>query len=357
MVLPRLHSPTHKLSIHSITDQIYSNPVNMFETLFTSNPSAETKASIRPRKGVIMGTGQVGMACAYSIMIQNCFDELILQDINADRLQGEVMDLVHGSPFVAPIEIKAGTVADVGQNADLVIITAGASQKPGETRLDLVVRNVAIFKQLIPDVAKYCPDATLLIVSNPVDIMTYVTLKLSGFPPARVIGSGTVLDSARFRTLLAQKMGIDPHSVHAYIIGEHGDSEVPVWSKVNIAGMPLYDCENNSIPENAELKDISEQVKNAGYEILKRKGSTSYAIGLATAEIVKAIVHGQERILTVSSLVHDFYGIRDVCLSLPSVVNEKGVIKTVNLTLNNLEQQQLIHSAQILRDIFDKLVL
>ncbi len=329
----------------------------MFETLFTPNLSAETKVSIRPRKGVIIGAGQVGMACAYSMMIQNCFDELILQDTQTERLQGEVMDLMHGVPFVAPVEVKAGTVADVGQNADLVIITAGASQKPGETRLDLVVRNVAIFESLIADVVKYCPDATLLIVSNPVDIMTYVTLKLSGFPAARVIGSGTVLDSARFRTLLAQKMGIDPHSVHAYIIGEHGDSEVPVWSKVNIAGMPLYDRENSPAPDNAELDEISERVKNAGYEILKRKGSTSYAIGLAATEIVKAILHGQERVLTVSSLVNDFYGIRDVCLSLPSVVNEKGVIKTVNLTLNEIEQRQLIHSAQILHDIFDTLAL
>ena len=329
----------------------------MFETFFTPNPSVESNVSIRPRKGVIIGAGQVGMACAYSMMIQNCFDELILQDINSDRLQGEVMDLMHGVPFVAPIEIKAGTVADVGQDADLVIITAGATQKSGETRLDLVVRNVAIFKQLIPDIVKYCPNAILLIVSNPVDIMTYVTLKLSGFLPAKVIGSGTVLDSARFRTLLANKMGIDPHSVQAYIIGEHGDSEVPVWSKVNIAGMPLYDPENSQTPNNTELEEISDRVKSAGYEILKRKGATSYAIGLATTEIVKAILHGQERILTVSSLVNDFYGIRDMCLSLPSVVNEKGVIKTVNLTLNDREQQQLIHSAKILRDIFDKLVL
>ena len=328
----------------------------MFETLFTPNLSVETKVSIRPRKGVIIGAGQVGMACAYSMVIQNCFDELILQDINTDRLQGEVMDLMHGVPFVEPVEIKAGTVADVGQNADLVIITAGASQKPGESRLDLVVRNVAIFKSLIADVVKYCPNATLLIVSNPVDIMTYVTLKLSGLLAARVIGSGTVLDSARFRTLLAQKMGIDPHSVHAYIIGEHGDSEVPVWSKVNIAGMSLCD-QGRLAPDNAELEELFDRVKNAGYEILKRKGSTSYAIGLAATEIVKAILHGQERVLTVSSLVNDFYGIRDVCLSLPSVVNEKGVIKTVNLTLNDTEQQQLIHSAQILRDIFDTLAL
>jgi L-lactate dehydrogenase len=325
--------------------------MNMFENLFTANPSAESKVSIRPRKGVIIGAGQVGMACAYSMMIQNCFDELIIQDIQTEKLQGEVMDLTHGLPFVEPVEIKAGTVADVGQNADMVIITAGASQKIGESRLDLVLRNVAIYKSLIADVVKYCPDAILLIVSNPVDIMTYATLKLSGFPAARVIGTGTVLDSARFRTLLAQEMGIDVRSVHAYIIGEHGDSEVPVWSKVNISGMSLCDQENNG------LQEIFDRVKNAGYEILKLKGYTSYAIGLATTEIVKAILHGQDRILTVSSLVNDFYGISDVCLSLPSVVNQKGVIKRVNITLSDKEQQQLIHSAKVLHDIFDTLTL
>ncbi len=323
----------------------------MFENLFTANLSAESKVSIRPRKGVIIGAGQVGMACAYSMMIQNCFDELIIQDIQTEKLQGEVMDLTHGLPFVEPVEIKAGTVADVGQNADMVIITAGASQKIGESRLDLVLRNVAIYKSLIADVVKYCPDAILLIVSNPVDIMTYATLKLSGFPAARVIGTGTVLDSARFRTLLAQEMGIDVRSVHAYIIGEHGDSEVPVWSKVNISGMSLCDQENNG------LQEIFDRVKNAGYEILKLKGYTSYAIGLATTEIVKAILHGQDRILTVSSLVNDFYGISDVCLSLPSVVNQKGVIKRVNITLSDKEQQQLIHSAKVLHDIFDTLTL
>lgn len=327
----------------------------MFETFFTPNPSVAAKVSLHPRKGVIIGAGQVGMACAYSMIIQNCFDELVLQDVQTERVEGEVMDLRHGTPFVCPVHIQAGTVADVGQNADLVMITAGASQKPGESRLDLVGRNVVIFESLLADIVKHCPQATLLVVSNPVDIMTYVTLKLSGFPSARVIGSGTVLDSARFRTLLAAKMGIDPRSVHAYIIGEHGDSEVPVWSKVNVAGMPLY--EGSPSPDNAKLNELFEHVKNAGYDIIKRKGCTSYAIGLATTEIVKAILHSQERILTVSNLVNGFYGIHDVCLSLPSVVNEKGVVKTVNLTLNDTEQQRLRHSAQVLRDIFDKLAL
>ncbi len=211
----------------------------MYEKLFIPNPNAEKPAPLSPRKGVIIGVGQVGLACAYSLLIQDCFDELILQDLAKDKTEGEVMDFLSGMPFLPPTELKVGTVADEGRNADLVIITAGAAQKPGETRLNLVERNVNIFKSILADVVKYCPDAILLIVSNPVDIMTYVTLKISGFPSSRVIGSGTVLDTARFRTLLARKLDIDARSVHAYIIGEHGDSELPVWSTANVAGAKL----------------------------------------------------------------------------------------------------------------------
>ena len=327
----------------------------MLEQLFIPNPDAEKPNPIRPRKGVIIGLGQVGLACAYSMLIQNCFDELILQDIAKEKLEGEVMDLVHGMPFLSPTDLKAGTIADEGRDADLVIITAGAAQKPGESRLNLVERNVAIFKNILGDVVKYCPHAILLIVSNPADIMTYATLKITGFPSSRVIGSGTVLDTARFRYLLANKLGIDSRSVHAYIIGEHGDSEVPVWSMANVAGTKLLPHDQEISPEGKELKAIFEQVKNAAYEIIKRKGYTSYAIGLAVTDIVKAILRSQERILTVSSLIDGLYGINDVCLGLPRVVNEKGVIKTVNLPLNEIEQKQLQQSAQILREIFDKL--
>ncbi|TVR12900.1 MAG: L-lactate dehydrogenase, partial [Phormidium sp. GEM2.Bin31] len=212
----------------------------MFEHLFTTLPDPQFRA-LQPRKAVIIGAGQVGMACAYSLLIQNCFDELVLQDLATDKVEGEVMDLAHGLPFLAPTAIAAGTVADAGRNADIVIITAGAAQKPGETRLDLVQKNVAIFRRLIPEIAEFCPEAILLIVTNPVDIMTYVSLKLSGFSSSRVLGTGTVLDTARFRSLLGRELRLDARSLHAYIIGEHGDSEVPVWSKVNIAGMPLCD--------------------------------------------------------------------------------------------------------------------
>ena len=331
----------------------------MFQKLFISNPEAEKPAPLSPRKGVIIGAGQVGLACAYSLLIQDCFDELILQDLAQDKVEGEVMDLLHGMPFLSPTDLKAGTVADVGQNADLVIITAGTAQKPGESRLNLLERNVAIFNNILDDVVNYCPDALLLIVTNPVDIMTYASLKISGLPSSRVIGSGTVLDTARFRSLLAKKLDIDARSVHAYIIGEHGDSEVPVWSTANVAGVKLVanGWENLGAAEQKELTTIFDQVKNAAYEIIKRKGYTSYAIGLAVTDIVKAILRSQERVLTVSSLVDGFYDIHDVCLGLPTVVNEKGIVKTVNLALNQAEEQQLRDSAQVLREVFSQLKL
>ncbi|TRV45855.1 MAG: L-lactate dehydrogenase [Microcystis panniformis Mp_MB_F_20051200_S9] len=329
----------------------------MLDKIFTPNPYAEKPAPLRPRKGVIIGVGQVGMACAYSMLIQDCFDELILQDIATDKVEGEVMDLRHGMPFIEPTDLKMGTVADVGQNADVVIITAGAAQKEGETRLHLLERNVAIFRRILADVAVYCPSALILVVSNPVDIMTYITLKITHFPPSRVIGSGTVLDSARLRSLLSTQLHVDARNVHAYIIGEHGDSELAVWSAANIGGARLLegDWQDLSAADQESLTEIFLQVKNAAYEIIKRKGYTSYAIGLATTDIVKAILRSQERILTISTLLDGQYGLKDVCLSIPSVVNEKGVIKTLNLSLSPRETQQLHNSAKIMRDLIDQL--
>lgn len=329
----------------------------MFEKILIPNPDAEIVTKLRPRKGVIIGLGQVGLACAYSMLIQDCFDELILQDIATEKLEGEVMDLYHGMPFISPTDLKAGTVAEEGKDADIVIITAGVAQKEGESRLSLLERNIAIFKTILADVVKYCPDAILLIVSNPVDIMTYATLKITGFPNSRVIGSGTVLDSARFRALIAKEIGIDSRSVHAYIIGEHGDSEVPVWSSANVGGVKLVPNTWTDLTEAEKTKysGIFHQVQNAAYEIIKRKGYTSYAIGLSTTDIVTAILNSQERILTVSGLMTGLYGIEDVCLSVPRVLNEKGILKTVNLTLNPDEEKLLIQSAEVLKNVFSQL--
>ncbi|HEY9691491.1 MAG TPA: L-lactate dehydrogenase [Oculatellaceae cyanobacterium] len=330
----------------------------MFEKLFTSSSELEQDLTItrRPRKGVIIGAGQVGMACAYSMLIQHTLDEMVIVDNIQDKLEGEVMDLVHGLPFVEPSIVKAGTLQD-GQDADIVIITAGAKQKPGENRLDLVQRNVEIFKNLIPEIVKYCPKAIILVVTNPVDIMTYVTLRLSGLPSSNVLGSGTVLDTARFRYLLAEKLTIDPRSLHAYIIGEHGDSEVAAWSKVNIAGSPLVDDNLEHNPIDPSLQAVFENVKNAAYEIIQRKGATCYAIGLGVTQIVQAILRNQNRILTVSTMINGIHDIQDVCLSLPAVVNRHGVTRVLNISLTSLEQQQLQKSSQVLRQIIAQLNL
>jgi L-lactate dehydrogenase len=331
----------------------------LFEQIFTASSEEKSVAPNirRLRKGVIVGAGQVGMACAYSMLIQNILDDMVIYDIDRHKVEGEVMDLLHGLPFVEPTLVRAGTLAD-GEDADIVIITAGAKQKPGETRLDLVHRNVKIFQDLIPEVVKHCPKAVLLIVTNPVDIMTYVSVKLSGLPSSSVLGTGTVLDTARFRYLLAQKLQIDPRSLHAYIIGEHGDSEVPVWSKVNIAGMHII---NEMMEKGNELdlhlEEIFDQVKNAAYEIIQRKGATSYAIGLGVTQIVQAILRNQNRVLTVSALINGIHDIQDVCLSLPCVVNRQGVSRILNLSLNSQEAQRLQQSSQVLRQIIEQLNL
>ncbi len=325
--------------------------------LFTfSGESVPSTAIRRPRKGAIIGAGQVGMACAYSLVIQNTFDELILVDIDRPKLEGEVMDLVHGLSFVAPAIVRAGTIADC-QGADVVIITAGARQRPGETRLALLGRNVTLFKGLISELVQSCPEAIYLVVSNPVDVMSYVTWKLSGLPCNVIIGSGTVLDTARFRSLLAQDLQLDPRSIHAYIIGEHGDSEVPVWSHLNVAGTPLVtlDPEPGTTHDPQRWSRIFEQVKTAAYEIIQRKGATSYAIGLAVTQIAQAILRDQNRVFTVSCLTSGLYGIEDVYLSLPAVVNRHGVTRIVRLSLSPEEEQQLKRSAHLLRQAIEEI--
>jgi L-lactate dehydrogenase len=329
----------------------------MQNRLFASYGNTDSSTSVRrPRKGAIIGAGQVGMACAYSMLIQSSFDEMVLVDVDRVKLEGEVMDLVHGLSFVEPAIVKAGTIADC-QGADIVIITAGARQRTGESRLGLLERNVTIFKALISELVQYCPDAIYLVVSNPVDVMTYVTWKLSGLPCNTIIGSGTALDTARFRYLLAQDLQLDPRSIHAYIIGEHGDSEVPIWSRLNVAGTPLQalDPDLGTANDPQQWYHIFEQVKNAAYEIIQRKGATSYAIGLAVTQIVQAILRDQNRVLTVSCLTNGMYGIEDVYISLPAVVNRYGVNRIVQLSLSPEEEQQLKHSAQLLHQAIEEL--
>lgn len=326
----------------------------MFDDLFTSNPlTALHPDPLRPLKGVIVGAGQVGLACAYAMMIQNVLDEMVLVDINQDKLIGEVMDLEQGMSFVEPTVIRAGTMADAA-GADVVVITAGAGQRPGETRLDLVQKNVEILKNLIPDIVAHCPEAILLLVSNPVDVLTYAAWKLSGLPKARVFGSGTVLDTGRFRYLLSRRLDIDPRSLHAYIIGEHGDSEVPFWSHANVCGTPLYH-DGMAAGDRQAMDEIFQQTKNAAYEIIRRKGYTNYAVGLAVTQIVQSIMRDQNRVLTVSCVIDEIFDIEDVCLSVPAVVGRMGVSRRLNLTLNPHEEELLLQSAQTLRGVIDQI--
>ncbi len=304
----------------------------------------------------IIGCGAVGATTADTLLGSGLFNEMVLIDINHKKAEGEAMDIGHGAPFVTPVNIYAGDYKDL-TDAYLVIVTAGANQMPGETRIDLAEKNVKIFKTIIPRIVEYNPDCILLIVSNPVDILTYVALKLSGFEPSRVIGSGTVLDTGRFKYLLGEYLGVDSRNVHALIIGEHGDSEVAVYSSANISGVDLDEfcrsCDKPADPES--MHRIYEDVKNSAYAIIERKGATFYAIARVVKRIAQALIRDENTILTVSSLVEGHYGISDVCLGLPSVVGRDGVKQMIDTPLDVDEMMRLTESAQKLREVLDRL--
>ncbi|NLW48667.1 MAG: L-lactate dehydrogenase [Firmicutes bacterium] len=312
----------------------------------------------RSSRIVIIGAGLVGSTFAYSLMINGLVSEIVMIDVNQERLEGEVMDLNHGISFVRPVLVRMGTYADC-KDADLIVIAAGSNQKPGETRIDLLNRNTEIFRKIIDQIKASGSNSILLIASNPVDIMTYITYKISGFPSERVIGSGTVLDSARFRFLLSHHCHVDTSNVHAYIIGEHGDTEVPVWSLANIAGLkftdycPVCGRECGSLPKD----EIFNDVKNAAYKIIKGKGATYYAIGLALVTIAESILRDEYSVLTVSSLLKGEYGLEDVCVSLPSIVCRQGIQKKIILSLSPEEEAGLRHSANTLKAIQAQLKL
>ncbi len=307
------------------------------------------------RKVVIVGAGQVGATYAFSLMISGLASSIVLIDQDASLAEGHAMDLNHGLSFAQPTRISAGNFDDCA-NADIVVMTAGAAQKPGETRIDLVRKNTAIFKELIPQIARHEPKI-LLIVTNPVDILTYVSLKISGMPMNRVIGSGTTLDTARFRFLLGQQCRLDTRNVHAYVIGEHGDSEVPVWSQVNIAGVLFTDycpaCPMNCTEENK--KKLFDQVKNAAYEIIARKGATNYAIAMALVRITASLLRDENSVLTVSTLIDNYYKIEDVCLSVPAVLNRSGLSRRIALKLDDDEISKLRQSAELLKNVIRQL--
>jgi L-lactate dehydrogenase len=306
--------------------------------------------SLKPKIAII-GAGNVGSTFAFSLMISGLAREIVLIDKNESLAVGECMDLNHGLSFAHPTRIYAAGFEGC-ENADIVVITAGANQKPTETRTDLVKKNVAIFKDIVPAVAKYTKDAILLVVTNPVDILTYVTLKLSGFPANRVIGSGTVLDTARLKYMISDYAQVDPNNIHAYIMGEHGDTELPVWSNATIGGLDIGTyCSEYAKQGNAksELKEIFLKVKNSAYEIIKLKGATNYSIALSLVKITRAILRDENSILPVSTLITDYYGISDVCISIPSIVNMHGVAQYVKIDLSDDEQKLFKHSAKTLK--------
>jgi L-lactate dehydrogenase len=298
----------------------------------------------------IVGAGNVGATFAYALLLSGLAAEIVLIDANRAKAEGEAMDLNHAVPFSHPTRIWAGDLADCA-GAAVTVLAAGTGQKPGETRLDLVKRNAEIWKQIVPKVAQSNPDGILLVATNPVDVLTYVAWKLTGLPSERVIGSGTILDTARFRYLLSQQFGVDARSVHAFIIGEHGDSEVPVWSSANIAGMRLREfCEAQSIPyDQRALDDIFLQTRDAAYHIIERKGATYYAVAAGLMRITQAILRNQNTVLSVSSLIRDFHGLSDVCFSLPTVVDRGGVEQVLRLALDEPEIVKLRRSGEVLQ--------
>jgi len=306
--------------------------------------------SLKPKIAII-GAGNVGSTFAFSLMISGLAREIVLIDKNELLAKGECMDLNHGLSFAHPTKIYAAGFEGC-KNADIVVITAGANQKPGQSRTDLVKENVAIFKEIIPAISKHTKGSILLVVTNPVDILTYVTLKLSGLPPNRVIGSGTVLDTARFKYMISEYCKVDPGNIHAYIIGEHGDTELPLWSDATIGGMTIEKyCTDYAGLGNAkdELAEIFEKVKNAAYQIIEAKGATNYSIALSLVKITRSILRDENSILPVSTLITGYYGISDVCISIPSHVNINGVDHYLRLELSEQEQKLFKHSANTLQ--------
>ena len=300
---------------------------------------------------VLVGTGAVGCSYAYSMINQGVAEELVLIDVNEAKSEGEAMDLNHGIPFApSPIKVWSGSYQDC-KEADLVVITAGLAQKPGETRLELVEKNTKIFKQIVKNIMASGFDGIFLVATNPVDILTYVTWKESGLPKERVIGSGTVLDSARLRFALGQHFNMDTRNVHAYIIGEHGDTELPVWSRASVGVERLEELSPVKHKINKEsLDDIFTNVRDAAYHIIERKGATYYGIGMSLVRITKAILNNENCILTVSSYLDGQYGQQDVFIGVPAIIDRGGIREVLEIELNEIEKEQFSHSVNVLKE-------
>lgn len=303
-------------------------------------------------KCAIVGCGFVGSSIAFSLLESGLFREMILIDINREKAQGEAMDLGHSIPFIKPMEIAAGEWQDL-KGAGIVIIAAGASQKPGESRADLAHKNLQIFREMIPKITQYNQDGILLIVSNPVDILTYAALQYSGFSKERVFGSGTVLDTARLKYLLGKKLSLDPRVVHAFIIGEHGDSELPVWSSANISGIDLKDycAATGETLKDSDFENLYREVRDSAYQIIQKKGATYYGIASSCRRICESIVRDEHSILPVSTFIDGHYGLSDICMGVPAILSSKGVERVLDIPLNEEEQKLLIQSASAVQKI------
>ncbi len=313
---------------------------------------------INAKKAAVIGCGFVGSAIAFTLMQSRPFTEFVLLDANFDKADGEAKDIAHGIPFSGQMKIYAGTYDDVA-DAAIIIVTAGANQKPEETRLDLVNKNVAVYKSIIPEIAQREFQGILLVVSNPVDILTYAAVKIGGFPEQRVLGSGTVLDTARLKCVLSEHLRVDSRSVHAFIIGEHGDSEIAAWSSANVSGVPVDDfCEMRGHFNHEEAMDeIAEKVKDSAYEIISKKRATYYGIAMAVKRICECIVRDEKSILPISSIQHGNYGMEGIALSMPAVVGMNGVEAHVPVSLDEEEMELLKHSADTLKEVIGSLDL
>ena len=313
---------------------------------------------INPRKAAVVGCGFVGASIAFTLMQQGLFSELVLIDVDHAKAEGEAMDLGHGLPYTASMRLYAGSYADIDDCA-LIIITAGANQKPGETRLDLIGRNVAILRQILPQITCRPFEGLLLVVSNPVDILTYATQRISGYPPQRVFGSGTVLDTARLKYLLGKRLGIDSRSVHAFIIGEHGDSELAVWSSANVSGIDLDDFYTLLHLRDHETlqQEIYTSVRDSAYEIIRRKGATYYGIAMAVGRICECIVKNSHTVLPLSVALRGEYGLSALALSVPAVLGSDGIQSVLEIPLSREEYAALHASAAQLRALTDTLHL
>ena len=313
--------------------------------------------AVNNRKVAIVGLGFVGSASAFALMQSGLFSEMVLVNRDRSKAEGEALDISHGLPFAKPMKIYAGTYDDIA-DAAVIVVTSGAGQKPGETRLDLVKKNVEVFRSIIPEIAKRNCEGILLVVANPVDIITHVAAKLSGFPENRVFGSGTVLDTARLKYLLGEHLNVDSRSVHAFIIGEHGDSEIAAWSSANVSGVPLHKfCEMRGHFEHEKaMHEIAESVKNSAYAIIEKKKATYYGIAMSVKRICEAIVRDEKSILPISGIQHGQYGIDGVALSMPAVVGKNGVETLVPIELSDAEQAELRKSAETLRQVLSEVL-